>query len=1026
MRKFSLVAALLALSGIGLYADFSPALQWVQTLSGSGVSTIAGAAADSKGNFYVVGNTTSLDFPSTSAAQRTAGGSTLMRIDSGTGVWQKLYPPGLSQAASLAADPRNPQTLYATAANAIWRSTDAGSTWSVLYQFGSSIVVNSVAVDPSNGNNLYAATTPRVTTSTDPQGALKTTDGGLTWTVIDSGIPASTYGTVDVFHIWVDPKSPQVLFATTDAGLIRSPNAGASWTLVAKSFYQPNDLAFDPNSAGTVYLALGAKLDKSTDDGQTFTPISSLPDQSYFTAIAPDPLHAGILYAGSYSGIFQSVDAGLTWTQKSTATALLVAADPNRAVLYASVPTYGIVKSSDGFTTSSSVGPPEPWPQQILVAGSNLFLVAAPTTDVFAVKFDPSGNIVYSTYFGGTANDTATAMALGADGSIYVTGATSSTDFPVTAGAYLPAMPSSASSSNFVFKLNPDGSLGWATYFADVSSTVNAIAVDSAGATYIAGTSRGIVPTTPGAYQTQFQYMCIPTWMIGCLPGPTSAFVTKLNAKGAGLIYSTYVSSDASKNLVQNAQGLAIDSSGNAFFGGYNNVAKLSADGSALLASAQAGQTGELVISAVALDAASNLYATGTWTNYESGGGFPFTSGAFQTVPQPAIPALPGGPPPGGGQDAIAMKWDSGLSQLLAATLLGGESTDAGESIAIDASGNVIVGGYTDSSAFPTHAPFQTSFSARSGFVASLDSSLSHLLFSTYLGDGRAFDAHAAVPDGNGNILLAGNTLTNAGTLFIGGDPGASFTSNAIAVINKIALQPAPAARLDSVVNYASRMAAPLAPGEAIAAVGSGFGSDAQLLIDGVSLAVVSRTATSLAAVMPDGAKTSGSYQIQVSTGGTLSNSVYVPAAPASPGIFSVDGSGYNQGYILNGDGTLNSPSNPVAPGSAITIFATGPGPYTLSAGYAVAAQTPAVFIDGFYANGIASVMTPVAGLPGNVYQIGVFVPNPATLVAQNPNLLNFKMPAQVAVRLTIGTVNSLNPENSGYISQPGIVLNVK
>jgi hypothetical protein len=60
------------------------------------------------------------------------------------------------------------------------------------------------------------------------------------------------------------------------------------------------------------------------------------------------------------------------------------------------------------------------------------------------------------------------------------------------------------------------------------------------------------------------------------------------------------------------------------------------------------------------------------------------------------------------------------------------------------------------------------------------------------------------------------------------------------------------------------------------------------------------------------------------------------------------------------------------------------------------------------------------------VYQIGVFVPNPATLVAQNPNLLNFKMPAQVAVRLTIGTVNSLNPENSGYISQPGIVLNVK
>lgn len=703
-----------------------------------------------------------------------------------------------------------------------------------------------------------------------------------------------------------------------------------------------------------------------------------------------------------------------------------MAADPNNSVLYASVPGYGIIKSSDGFNTSSPVGPPETSLQQILVAGSNIFLVASPSTDVFAVKFDPSGNIVYSTYFGGSANDAATAMALGADGSIYVTGSTASTDFPVTAGAFLTAIPPASSPSTFVFKLNPDGSLGWATYFTDANSTVNAIAVDSAGAAYIGGSSMGGVPTTPGAYQTQFQYMCIATGMIGCLPGPTSAFVTKFNAKGTGLIYSTYVSSNASKNLVQNAQGLVIDSIGNAYFGGYNSVAKLSADGSALLASAQAGQSGELAISAVALDANSNLYATGMWTNYISGGGFPATSGAFQTGPQPAIPTLPGGPPPGGGQDAVAMKWDSGLTQILAATLLGGESTDAAESIAIDGSGNIIVSGYTDSKAFPTHAPFQTSFSARTGFVAGLDSSLSHLLFSTYLGDGREFDAHAAVPDGNGNILLAGNTLINGGTLFIGGDPGASFTSSGIAVVNKIALQPAPAARLDSVVNYASRMAAPLAPGEAFAAIGSGFGSDAQLVVDGVPLAVVSRSATTLAAVMPDSAKTSGSFQIQVSTGGTLSNSVLVPAAPASPGIFSVDGSGYNQGYILNGDGTMNSPSNPAAPGSAITIFATGTGPYTLSSGYAVTALTPAVFIDGFYANGIAAVMSPVAGLPGNVYQIGAFVPDPATLVAQNPNLLNFKMPARVSVRLTIGTVNSSNPANSGYISQPGIVLNVK
>jgi uncharacterized protein (TIGR03437 family) len=361
------------------------------------------------------------------------------------------------------------------------------------------------------------------------------------------------------------------------------------------------------------------------------------------------------------------------------------------------------------------------------------------------------------------------------------------------------------------------------------------------------------------------------------------------------------------------------------------------------------------------------------------------------------------------------VKWDGGLSRILAATLLGGESADQGQSIAIDGSGNVIVSGFTDSEAFPTHAPFQASFSARAGFVAGLDSSLSRLLFSTYLGDGRPFAAYAAVPDGNGNILLAGSTLTPGGG-FMGGDNGASYTTGALLVANKIALPPEAAARLDSVVNFASRMAAPLSPGEAIAAIGSGFGTDAQLLIDGVALAPISRSATMLVGVMPDGAKTSGAFQVQVSTGGTVSNPVYVPAAAASPGIYSVDGSGYGQGYILNGDGTLNSPSNPAAPGSAITIFATGVGAYTLAGPYAVTALMAAVFIDGVYADGIAATMAPVAGLPGNVYRLGVFVPNPATV----------KLPQQVRVRLAMGEVDPSNPDNSALLSQPGVILNVK
>jgi len=246
-----------------------------------------------------------------------------------------------------------------------------------------------------------------------------------------------------------------------------------------------------------------------------------------------------------------------------------------------------------------------------------------------------------------------------------------------------------------------------------------------------------------------------------------------------------------------------------------------------------------------------------------------------------------------------------------------------------------------------------------------------------------------------------------------------------LVVANKIAMAPAPALRLDSVQNYATHIAQPLAPGEPITVFGAGFGSGAQIVVDGSPLATVSATATSIVAVMPDTAATSGVHTVHVSNG-ALSNSVYAPAAAASPGIFTVDGSGAGQGYILNSDGTLNSPTNPAATGSAITIFIAGAGRYTLSDGYAVAALLPAVFIDGFYCNGIAATIGPVNGLPGNVYQLSVFVPDPAELAKNNSDLKNFKFPPQSPIQVQMGPGNSLNFANSPMVSQSGVFVNVK
>lgn len=207
-------------------------------------------------------------------------------------------------------------------------------------------------------------------------------------------------------------------------------------------------------------------------------------------------------------------------------------------------------------------------------------------------------------------------------------------------------------------------------------------------------------------------------------------------------------------------------------------------------------------------------------------------------------------------------------------------------------------------------------------------------------------------------------------------------------IANKIVLDALPAVRLDYVVNYASQLSAPLAPGETIAAIGSGFQAGAKLLLDGKPLNTISSSTKNIVAVVPADAKTSGAVKVTVTSNGATSNAVHMPAATTSPGIYSVDGSGFGQGYILNSDGTRNSQSIPALQGSAITIFA----------------------------NGIGAVSRSAAGLPGNAYELKVYVPEAAKLAQQNPDLKDFKFPPQVGVTLWVGANKS----------QDGIALWIK
>ncbi len=181
--------------------------------------------------------------------------------------------------------------------------------------------------------------------------------------------------------------------------------------------------------------------------------------------------------------------------------------------------------------------------------------------DAFVAKLNPAGggasDLVYSTYLGGSGADQGNGIAVDGSGNAYVTGYTTSTDFPTTSGAYQ-TVYGGGSETAFVTKLNATGStLLYSTYLGgNVEDSGQGIAVDGFGNAYVTGsTSSANFPATSGAYQTVYG-------------GSGNAFVVKLNVLGIALVYSTYLGG----NEGVNGQGIALDSSGNVYVAGYTQA----------------------------------------------------------------------------------------------------------------------------------------------------------------------------------------------------------------------------------------------------------------------------------------------------------------------------------------------------------------------------------------------------------------------------------------------------------------------
>jgi hypothetical protein len=374
------------------------------------------------------------------------------------------------------------------------------------------------------------------------------------------------------------------------------------------------------------------------------------------------------------------------------------------------------------------------------------------------VVIDPV--LVYSTYLGGTGLDEGTGIVLDALGSAYVTGETRSADFPILGG-----VQSSLSGIGdvFVTKLDPTGSsIVYSTFLGgSFFSHSSGIAVDDSGNAYITGiASDSDFPTTSGSFEP-----------VDPTPGTPAAFVTKLNASGSALAYSTYLNgNDGTENTFSQGNAIVVDGSGSAYVAGNTDsrnfplkspaqavlsggtniggdafLTKLTPDGSALVYSTYLGGSSDDVALAVAIDTSGNAYIAGRTQSTD----FPTTSGVFQTTFG------------GGHLDAFVAKFNPTGNALGYSTFIGGNDDDLASGIQVDSAGNAYVAGFTASLNFPTTpGSFQTASGGGVGdaFVLKLNPTGSALVYSTYLGGASDDRAMAIAIDQNGNSYVTGST----------------------------------------------------------------------------------------------------------------------------------------------------------------------------------------------------------------------------------------------------------------------------